>query len=376
MEYIKQTVVLLACLTFVVFGLVVNILQLLFYLVLPRDKFLTVNYYLLYSIYAYIMFLGDWWSGSEAKIYCDKSFRDRVEKGDGSENTVFIMNHHTELDWLYPLMIADRMGVLGTCRTLVKDSLKWVPIVGWAWALSDIIFLRRNWEADQATIAKKLDTLFSYPHSVWLLFFPEGTRFSSEKHKASQDFANKVGNEGLPKLHHHLLPRTKGFSFLVDKINREKVKNIYCVTMAEDPQHSPLTIANVLSRKKTVGHAFIREIPLESIPRDQEGSAQWLMKLYEEKDRLKSSFLKTGSFNPSYPPVCLPPRPWSLLLVVSTNLMLLIPLANHLILYSGWPMRLFVCVLLIFTSMLVEKFTQITQISKASNYGTNGKKCD
>ncbi len=31
-------------------------------------------------------------------------------------------------------------------RVYVKKMLQYVPIIGWAWKLSDVIFLERNWE--------------------------------------------------------------------------------------------------------------------------------------------------------------------------------------------------------------------------------------
>lgn len=55
---------------------------------------------------------------------------------------------------------------------------------------------------------------FSFPSflPLQLVLFAEGTRFTEEKHRISVEFAQQ---RGLPVLKHHLLPRTKGFSFLV-----------------------------------------------------------------------------------------------------------------------------------------------------------------
>jgi 1-acyl-sn-glycerol-3-phosphate acyltransferase len=63
---------------------------------------------------------------------------------------------------------------------------------------------------DKDNLARKLNQLLDYPSPVWILLFPEGTRFNAEKHAASREFA---ASRGLPQLQHHLLPRTKGFSF-------------------------------------------------------------------------------------------------------------------------------------------------------------------
>ena len=63
---------------------------------------------------------------------------------------------------------------------------------------------------DKDNLAVKLNELLDYPSPVWVLLYPEGTRLSPEKLAASQEFA---ASRNLPILNHHLVPRTKGFSF-------------------------------------------------------------------------------------------------------------------------------------------------------------------
>ena len=74
-------------------------------------------------------------------------------------------------------MVGDRGSVLGNCRVYVKKMLKqvsfhltlksvpvscrYVPILGWAWGLSDTIFLERNWEKDQVFFEKFVPDLYS-----------------------------------------------------------------------------------------------------------------------------------------------------------------------------------------------------------------------
>ena len=48
-----------------------------------------------------------------------------------------------------------------------------------------------------------------------LLLFPEGTRFTPEKHEASLEVSRK---KGYPELKHHLLPRTKGFAYSMQEM--------------------------------------------------------------------------------------------------------------------------------------------------------------
>jgi len=194
-------------------------------------------------------------------------------------------------------MGADRLGVMGNCKVFAKDSLKYIPIMGWAMTMSDIMFLKRDWDSDRENISRKLNTIFTYPSPVWLLLFPEGTRFSADKHRASLEFAAK---EGLPLLQHHLLPRTKGFTFTVDHIDRSKVEIVYDVTLVENASSVPFNMTSVMSGKQIEGNMLVRHIPLSSIPRDQTESAAWLINLFKEKDELKQTFLSTGSFGPAY----------------------------------------------------------------------------
>ena len=83
-----------------------------------RRLFRRFNYYCIYLIYGQLLFLADWWSGSEVRI-----FSAMAREVQGRESALIIMNHHYELDWLYCWMIADRVGVVGNCRAFIKDSL-------------------------------------------------------------------------------------------------------------------------------------------------------------------------------------------------------------------------------------------------------------
>ena len=104
----------------------------------------------------------------------------------------------------------------------MKKMLKYVPVIGWCWALCDVIFVDRNWEKDEPKITKGVDTLASYPSSVLLLLCPEGTIASPEKLEASQKFAKQ---RNLPILKHHLIPRVKGFVQIMKHLDTSKVSN-------------------------------------------------------------------------------------------------------------------------------------------------------
>lgn len=61
------------------------------------------------------------------------------------------------------------------------------------------------------------------------------------------------------------------------------------------PQTRP-SITAVLNGEYLEPYMYIRRIPLEQVPEDEKAAAEWLQKLYVEKDRLLDSFHETGSF--------------------------------------------------------------------------------
>ena len=42
--------------------------------------------------------------------------------------------------------------ILGNGRVMAKKMLQYVPTIGWAWGMSDFIFLQRNWDKDKQTL--------------------------------------------------------------------------------------------------------------------------------------------------------------------------------------------------------------------------------
>lgn len=65
-----------------------------------------------YIYVAEILFLAEWWSGSEVRLYTDPEDR----KLWGKEHSLIIMNHTYEVDWLMGWMVADSCGILGVSQ--------------------------------------------------------------------------------------------------------------------------------------------------------------------------------------------------------------------------------------------------------------------
>jgi len=361
--------------TFIISGLLINCVQACLYISIgwwQPTLFRKLNYYLVWMIYAQLLFLADWWSDSEVRIYADPKLVSEV----GQHSALIIMNHHFELDWMCGWMVADRFGVLGNARVFVKKMLKYVPIVGWAWNFSDVAFLERNWEKDQDIMTQSVQALSDYPDPVWLLIFAEGTRLSPEKLEASRDFAR---SRGLPILRHCLTPRTKGFSHVMENIDASKVPYIYDVTLAVHPKDGgPATIPNILVGRKFVGEVYIRRIDISQVPKDPKGSAQFLMELYESKDKLIDNFALTGQFEPGQKsqPLIPPRRIYSLLNTIIWNVLIVPTVFGQIgvFAFSGSMWQFALALLgVIVMYIALRKFIGLTKISKGSSYGNKKK---
>lgn len=130
--------------TFLWSGFTINLLQVFNYLVMRKINFLLftrINYYLMYSAWAQIVTLFDWFFEADFKVYhAKKEQEDEIF----ADHNIFLANHGYELDWVGAWLVTDKFGHLASCKAMLKSDLKYVPIVGWSWAMSDQLFLDRN----------------------------------------------------------------------------------------------------------------------------------------------------------------------------------------------------------------------------------------
>ena len=112
-----------------------------------------------------------------------------------------------------------------------------------------------------------LEKIQDYPDPVWVLLFPEGTRYTEEKYLAGKEFSE---SRGLPVLKHCLVPRSKGWSFTVANLESKSIPWVYDVTLfcEETP---PPTLTSVLLGQAAKAHMYIRYHLLARSPRRSTG---------------------------------------------------------------------------------------------------------
>ena len=249
----------------------------------------------MYSAWSQIVTLFDWFFGADFKVY-----HRRREQGEEifKDHNIFIANHGYELDWVGAWLVTDKFGHLASCKAMLKSDLKYVPVVGWSWAMSDQLFLDRNWEKDRHKFGDSMDVLLKYKPMV-ATFFCEGTRFTKDKIEASRKFAAERGLEA-PK--HHLVPRTKGFVAVMRHIKQRQREDpklkvyIYNAQIAYE-ESGAMNIADIIKRGlRPRGHIYFEKIDLAEVPEDEEGCAHWLHNIYLKKDALQEHFNANNSF--------------------------------------------------------------------------------
>lgn len=203
------------------------------------------------------------------------------------------MNHAYEIDWLFGWMFTEKVGVLGNCKAYAKKMISYIPTIGWNWKFAEFVFLERSFDKDKDIINYQLNEIFDYPSPVWLLLNAEGTRFTKSKHEASVKFAQE---RGMTVLNHHLIPRTKGFTASLPVLKKKCAAIMDVQLVFDEHAKDEPTIASLLRGRPLNGHIYLRRIPMTDVPEDEAAASKWLHELFVRKDKLQTSFHKTGDF--------------------------------------------------------------------------------
>lgn len=366
-------------LSFFISGLILNIAQLLVYvLVRPFSLklFREINHYIQYSYWSQTVAVTDWNTNVKCRLY----FKDeRAANEFGTKSGIVIANHRYDIDWLAAWMFSDKLGTLGGDKAMLKSSLRYVPVIGWGWSLCDMIFLSRNWAKDRENLAKQMEILITYPRSFILSYF-EGTRFTKTKYEASVKFAEE---KNLPiRLRHHLVPRTRGFHCMSQVVqNRMKLDpsvkyGLYNFQVALDnDDNSKASLISILSGTKTTIHIYVDALDITKVPtQSEETTANYLFELYSEKDRLFDYFKEHGRF----PGIERPYKPrlqslvnwlaWMLVTYVTFIYHYYVCITSGSLFYIGIMHTLLLSVV-----FSVRMLLNSTRVSKSSSYGTSTK---
>ena len=189
--------------------------------------------------------ITQWFSPTKVRVSGDRSVRGQlVGTKDGllqtefPERLVMIANHQLYTDWLYLWWFAYTNKMHGHIYIILKESLKYIPIIGPGIMFYGFVFMSRKWTHDKDRLhhrLQKLKSRHSGPMSgsrgldpMWLMIFPEGTNLSANTRKGSKKWAEK---QGVPDLQHLLLPRSTGLQYCLQELEGT-IDWVYDCTMA------------------------------------------------------------------------------------------------------------------------------------------------
>ena len=192
-----------------------------------------------------IITLTQWFSPTTIRVSGDKSVRGQLMRTkDGRlhtgfpERLVMISNHQLYTDWLYLWWIAYTSKMHGHIYIILKEAMKYIPILGPGMMFYGFIFMARNWARDKPRLKHRLEKLKSRhggPMSgtqsldpMWLMIYPEGTNLSANTRKGSKKWADK---QGINDLQHQLLPRSTGLQYCLSEL-KDTVDYVYDCTVA------------------------------------------------------------------------------------------------------------------------------------------------
>lgn len=272
-----------------------------------------------------LTFMTKWWSPTVIRISGDASVAGQMRKtADGTvefkfpERLLLIANHQIYTDWIYLWWsaYANSPAMHGYIYIILKDSLKYIPILGPGMMFFGFIFMSRKMAKDRERMAhrlRKLKQVRSGPMSspkgldpMWLLIFPEGTNISPNTKPRSDIWAEKLGAKSTQ---HQLLPRSTGTYFCLTEL-KGTVDYLYDCTVAYEgvprggfgQDYFTLRSSYLEGRPPKSVNMFWRCFAVADIPlENQESFDVWLRERWYEKDALMEEYLSTGRFPPNKP---------------------------------------------------------------------------
>ncbi len=140
---------------------------------------------------------------------------------------ILVCNHVNTFDFAIYLSVLKQFSnkeVYFICR----DNLKFIPFFGFYLNFFNFIRIKKNIDTDK-------DILINYINKIdkgIIVIMPEGTRFTEENHKKSQEFSK---NNNLHIFNNLLYPKMKGIHIICDILNKNnKLGNIIDFTIKVD----------------------------------------------------------------------------------------------------------------------------------------------
>ncbi|XP_075874807.1 1-acyl-sn-glycerol-3-phosphate acyltransferase epsilon [Nelusetta ayraudi] len=246
----------------------------------------------LYCIYqSMVLFFFEHYTGVEIIIYGE------IPKN--KENVIYVSNHQCTADWIIADMLAIRQSAIGHVRYVLKDGLKWLPLYGWYFSQHGGVYVKRSAKFNEKAMVKKLLNQTECGAPMYLVIFPEGTRYNPELKNVIADSQAFAAKEGLGVLSHTLTPRMKA-SHIALQTMRGHLDAVYDITVAYEGsldasrQRKPApSMPEFLCKECPRVHIHFERVDVKEIPAEPVFFRRWLHERFEIKDRLLKNFYES-----------------------------------------------------------------------------------
>ncbi|KAH7640387.1 hypothetical protein HUG17_7854 [Dermatophagoides farinae] len=280
---------------------VMSIIQWLNYMItskIDRKWQLRINFLMQELIFSQFTVCLEWFCQTRIRLFVNKR---KTFDSYGQKPALVISNHRYPNDFMFFLIFIKMFGPLGAAKSFVKYELRHVPIFGWSFLFSEHIFLKRDWQQDKKNISNSLKNLNNSIVPISVFFMPEGTRFTQRKHEIGIDYAKE---NQLPIFKHHLIPRAKGFNYILRYI-RENYSNddfnIYNMELIQAQDSADINWKNFFLCQKLSADFYLEQITANQLPEPDADDSKYTELLYEifnKKDQIVEQH-RTHSFIPN-----------------------------------------------------------------------------
>ncbi|KAL8926686.1 MAG: hypothetical protein Q9208_002760 [Pyrenodesmia sp. 3 TL-2023] len=298
--------------------------------VINRDYYYAYMALTKQSFGIFIITITQWFSPTVIRISGDASVRGQLlQTEDGRletrypERLVMIANHQLYSDWLYLWWIAYTSLMHGHVFIILKESLKYVPVIGPGMMFYGFVFMARSWAKDRPRLQHRLRKLAQSRHGgpmsgkkgkesldpMWLMIYPEGTNLSGNTRKGSARWANK---QRIKDFEHVLLPRSTGLLYCLQEL-KGSVEWVYDCTVAYEGIPRGAYGQDIFTLRSTYFQGrpaksvnmYWRRFPVSSIPlpassepstAEAEAFNSWLLARWTEKEALLEQYAQNGRF--------------------------------------------------------------------------------
>ncbi|XP_065837347.1 1-acyl-sn-glycerol-3-phosphate acyltransferase epsilon-like [Oscarella lobularis] len=252
---------------------------------------------IMYGLYqSMVIFFFEAYSGVEFVFHGDPM-------PEHKENVIYMANHQCTVDWLLVDSLAIRQGMVGNIRYILKSSLKRIPLYGWYFKQHGCIYIKRKASEDEDTMKRSLLRFSANQTPMWIVVFPEGTRFNIERKDMIAKSQKYAADHNLVPLDNVLIPKTKAMEACFDALY-DYADAVYDVTVAYTGQSDenqerglPPSMPDLMNWKCREVHIHLQRIPMNEIPTDKEAQIQWIHQQFIKKDKLLKRFYSKESWH-------------------------------------------------------------------------------